>query len=191
MKKLITLLLIILIFSIMSGNSWSCSSAEEEVQTSPTPTPTQTKEVIFTNLGDALGSKNSLKCTYQYEDQESSYQGTIYMKDDKFRTNMDIGDKKINSLYDGKVYYSWIDGEAQGFKMDADCLEEVSKEDVKTEEFDPKESFFSVKDFDSTFEVQCEKADFDLGLPKDVEFQDMCEILRNLIKAFESMNIDQ
>ncbi len=187
MKKIILSLIILFSVLILSG----CTNTNTNNAPDSLSNPAENQSISFSNLKDAFNSKDSLKCTYEYKDSDNSFQGNIYMKDNKFKTIMGIEGQKINSLFDGTTYYSWMDGQTQGFKMDTQCLKEVSQEGVKTDEFDPSQSFFSMDDFDSAFQVRCEKSNMDLSIPGNIEFQDMCELLKNLTSAFENMNLSQ
>lgn len=184
MKKILLLCFVIFVSVSLVG----CGNKSD--QTNSTSTQKDNGILGFSNLKDAFSSKDSLKCTYEYNDTDNAYKGTIYMKDDKFKTVMGFEDKKMNSLFDGNSYYSWMDGQAQGFKMNQQCLNEISQDGVKTDDFDPNESFFSIDDFDSAFQVKCEKSDIDLSIPNNIDFQDMCELLKNLTNAFENINFD-
>lgn len=183
MKKIILPIVIVISMLVFSG----CFNSKK------TNDVASGEAVSFTNLKDAFDSKKSLKCTYNYKDTEGSYESTIYMQGDKFRTVMQAGGQKMNSLFDGSTYYSWIDGQTQGFKMSNDCLNELESDgsDSQDSSFDPNETFFSAEDLDSAFEVKCEKSNMDLSLPSGIDFQDMCEMIQGFTDAFQNINLDQ
>lgn len=179
MKKIIIVLVVL--FSVVSFSG--CFKKK----TTESKGENVSEQTMFTNLKEAFESKDSMKCTYSFSDENTSFESVMYMKDNKFKTTMDVGGQKVNSLFDGSAYYSWTDGQAQGFKMDTKCLDELSTDEVETENFDPQESFFSAKDMDSAMSVKCEKASVDMSIPNNIDFQDMCELLKNLSNAFENM----
>lgn len=185
MKKIAIILTVL--FSVVIFSGCFDKNAQDNSQTSTNEQSQDSGILSFNNLKEAFESKDSMKCTYKYTSGETSFESVMYMKDNQFKTVMDVGGQNINSLFDGNTYYSWIDGQVQGFKMDNNCFEEISNEGVETDEFDPQESFFSAEDMNSAVSVKCEKADIDMSIPNNVDFQDMCEMLKNLSNAFENM----
>lgn len=174
MKKTLTLFLLMFICVGMLSGCWWGKKEEDKNQN-------QLQEQ-FTNIRDAINSGKKLKCTYtfSYEGQEGM-KTTIYMQGNKYRTEFDIEGKKQISLFDGKTHYSWGLQDSKGFKMDRDCMEELSSNATTDDssEFDMESSFVDDDEFERAMDVKCGPvSSIDLSVPSNIEFTDQCELMK-------------
>lgn len=97
--------------------------------TSPTPTSTESQSQAKSqtqpqSLKEILSAGISQKCSYDFELEGNSSRGEVYISDSKIRADFVTvtTDKSTNThmILDNNLYYLWVDGQVNGFKMSFD-----------------------------------------------------------------------
>ncbi|MDQ1283684.1 MAG: hypothetical protein QG620_32 [Patescibacteria group bacterium] len=140
---------------------------------------------MISSIKDAMGLGTAMKCTYTDTFDGKTYVSEAYVKGDNYKSANEVDGKKMNSLFDGKVIYSWTEGEKKGTKMEAKCFEDMPKPEEKADSDSaaPIEEKSPEDEFENAMDVKCEPAGgVDFNPPTDVVFEDQCEMMKNLMK---------
>lgn len=188
MRKIFLLLCLVLITLVFCG-CWKKNNAQTGNVVKPSPT-----EEKITNINEALKKGAKYICTYK---DANGVQSKISIDNDKFKTEYTDSGKTQYSIYDGSFYYYWIEGEAKGYKISKQCLDELivgteteSPANQSESEFEKEIDNYSTEDdFNDASEVNCQAVNnVDLSLPKEVSFTDQCDTLKaakQLMKSLE------
>lgn len=160
-------------------NSASNTSVKDDKSTTePATKASSLKDLI------ALGS--SQKCTFSSEGSE----GTIYVSGGKsrgdFSTTASGSTSKGHMMFDGKMSYVWMDGQAQGYKMSLESADDNKPTNTPTNT--PTQSGV---DYDKQMDYNCEKWSADNSmfvLPSNVEFLDMATMMDSSKMMEDALN---
>jgi len=130
--------------------------------------PTEEGEGFVGKLQDALTLGQSMKCTWERDENNFA---TSYIKDTKIRTEVTQAGEKAHSIMVDNCTYTWQEGETQGFEM---CFEPEEDEEVEEgeEAVTPEEITAEMPEY----EYSCEPAivpDSMFNLPAGVNFMSM------------------
>ena len=198
MKKFlpVALVLIVLLAGFgfyLFGRQATVPSSEktDSVETVPEQASPQAEEKsgVISSIKDAMGLGKKMQCTYTDKD-DSSVSSTIFIDGQKFKFTSEMNGEKMYGLFDGETQYTWTTGkEKQGWKMTKACLEELGQTAKQVTEGQPSstpEDYQAA--FDNAENVACAPAaNEDFSVPTDIVFTDQCEMLKNSMKALESM----
>ncbi|MFA6183844.1 MAG: hypothetical protein WC682_01950 [Parcubacteria group bacterium] len=151
------------------------------------------KEGILAKLKNAISSGKVMKCTYKMNDLDGSSEIITYMQGDKYKTELNIGQVKTSSVFDGDSMYSWSAGQKTGTKMTMDCINSLNTKEAVDKDIPSSEPIQDDKDFMDSLknsqDLNCEDAkDIDFSIPSDVTFIDQCEMLKSQQKMIEGFN---
>jgi len=97
-----------------------------------------------------------------------------------FKSSSEIDGKKMYSVMKDEVSYTWGEGIPMASKLAMSCVKDLPKiEGQKGADpiQDPKDAF------DGATNVVCNPvASVDVSVPSDVQFQDMCEMMKGAMK---------
>ncbi|KPJ70929.1 hypothetical protein AMJ51_00580 [Microgenomates bacterium DG_75] len=94
--------------------------------------PAEPEEGFVGKLKDALTLGQSMKCTWEQDEDNFA---TSYIKDSKIRTEVTQAGEKAYSIMVEDCVYSWREGEEQGIKICQEPEEVEEAEEVTPEEF--------------------------------------------------------
>lgn len=141
------------------------------------------------SLKSAILSGKKMRCTYKIKEGNVELKITTYVQGDKYKTEVDLGQVKTNSIFDGDVVYSWSVGQKTGTKMTMDCMKSLGEDLPKNNEADksvPEDSEEFVDSLKDSQDLSCENFDeVDFEVPTDIEFVDQCEMLKAQQKLME------
>jgi hypothetical protein len=130
------------------------------------------------DLRSALASNFSFKCTYTYEGEE----GRSLISEGKYRSRITLDDKIVNSISDGELVYTWIEGEHSGSIFNVSEIVGAIQ-DTRYTYSDLK--YISYKAVD----VDCAPYYVSDGMfnpPPYVDFNDVNEVLKRIAEEQES-----
>lgn len=146
---------------------------------------------VLNKLKNSIMSGKKVKCVYKMKENNMETSIITYMQGDKYRTEVDLGQVKTISIFDGDVMYNWSVGQKTGTKMTMDCMESLnddlpeSKNDEKVVAGDSDDFVDSLKDAQN---LNCEdSSDVDFEIPTEIEFVDQCEMLKTQQKLMEGL----
>ena len=141
---------------------------------------------IISSIKDAMDTGKEMRCEYKIKDANGGESSVITFVDGKkYRTDMAVGGQTQHIIFDEEAMYSWREGQKQGTKITVACSEELAKNAPQAENNNTSEAIDPTgeKTFDNALDVKCEEAmGTGFSVPIDVEFQDQCEILKNMMK---------
>ena len=196
MKKLLPVALILI---VLAGIGWYLMNREpsapaseqgEGISRTAMQTPGDAPGVIG-SIKDAMGLGKKMKCTYSAKDG-SGVSSTVFVDGKKFKFTTDANGEKMYGVFDGDTQYMWTTGaQQQGFKMTKACTDELAQTAAKMTEGSTANTATPQdleKSFDTAQNVQCEAASGeDFSIPADITFVDQCEMMRESMKALESI----
>lgn len=154
----------------------------------------ETKETVenkgmVSSIKDAMGLGVAMKCTYAMEQDGKSFESTVSVEGEKFRSESVIAGVTSYALSDGTNQYMWTNSSKQGFKMSKACLEDIAKKapasDGKTEAPTMKDAKAAL---DMAKNVSCAPATgIDFSVPTDIIFTDQCAMMQDSMKMMEQM----
>jgi len=142
-------------------------------------------ETITGNIKDLFAQNAALECTFSYDAESGSSEGTVYIANHKMRGDFSYngGDgqsMKGSMIRDNEYIYTWNDAQEQGFKMQID----KTKGDAMKE--DPDHSDSETFDFDhQDADYRCRPWMVNSSMftpPADVEFIDFAAQTEGLQK---------
>ena len=150
------------------------------------------EESYNTSLLDLVKMGKSVKCTYEYSDEEASSSGTTYVSGEKTRSESiiktaDGEEETAYTITDGNTMYFWSAKDKQGIKMS------VPEEDHE-QDLDIPEAGETYQYNDQTLKMdyKCKPWIPDNSkfvAPSDVEFTDYDQIVKDMMEMSEQMNI--
>jgi len=191
MKKIILLTIALLVVVTLSGCGKNNSDTGVETKdTENEEVKSEEKGGMMDSIKEALTSNKKMECVYTSNEDGLTVEVKTYIQGDKYKTEFLMGDKKNNSIFDGKVSYSWEEGSTEGIKIDIECInsldDEFNVDNLEEDEEggnidevdDLKEEVTDI--FEGAQNVEChETGSIDFSIPADINFADQCEMLKN------------
>lgn len=85
---------------------------------------------ISGSFQDLMNMDKSMHCTWNYQDQNGSGDGEVYVSGEKFRANVNIqtpqGQVTSNSVSDGTWMYQWSNATPQGLKINLQDIQDLA-----------------------------------------------------------------
>lgn len=144
---------------------------------------------IVSSIKDAMNLGKNMECVYTTEVDGKEIKSVMQTDGKNFKSTSEIDGKKMYSIMKDEVSYTWGEGVPVASKLAMSCMKELEKDMPKTEGEaskiqDPKEAF------DEASDVSCKPiSSIDLNIPTDVEFQDMCEMMKGMANSFKDMKL--
>lgn len=182
MKKILPILLSAFLLT-------GCSSSKSAVSLQDRPAQSN-DNIIQKSLKDLLSSGLSQKCTWSATEENTSIKGEILIKGNKFKQVSSVkteqSEMTINAVSDGEWIYTWNDQvPGQGIKMNLKQSEITPM---------PDQTDNSQINFEKQYNYSCTPAsvsDSDVTVPKDINFSDMSETVKQFQKDFKNIDIEQ
>lgn len=149
---------------------------------------------VVKKLKNARSSGKKMRCSYGLGEEGNVSEVLTYIQGDKYKTEINMGQMKTVSVFDGDTMYSWSTDQKVGTKMTMECLDSLDagnesepEENVQQNDSNTKEEF--VDTLEDTKNLNCEDVDnIDFEIPSDITFTDQCEILKSQQKMMENLN---
>lgn len=147
------------------------------------------KDSVIGSLKDAVGLGKKMECAYVEGDTEVK----TYIDGMKYKSVIVSKEGEMISIFDGNDFYGWNAKTKEGYVMKKSCMEELAKTMPATEEGENS----NPADFETTEDVvedtpldKCkETGAIDFTIPKDINFVDQCEMLKNLTNSLKDFEI--
>lgn len=200
MKKIVPIAIIAVLVIIIGGffvfkkvsddkkNEAKNPIAQEKIETEGDKEEGEKSSGIIDELAKIKDGKK-MKCVYTIKMGEDEFQSESYVQGDKYKSIsvMDaLEEKKTYVIFDGENQYSWTDGAVEGFKMNADCMEDTAEE--LEDAVDVPETAELGDLFENAVDVKCNPVEeIDFTVPSNITFVDQCEMLKNQMKQIEEL----
>ncbi|MFC1753545.1 hypothetical protein ACFL96_09170, partial [Thermoproteota archaeon] len=159
--------------SALLVSAGSSAASVVVVVSAPPPQPAMNKSRI-------MARAVPLKCSWDFTMEGESASGTVYVKGDKFRSEVLVSGETAYSMSDGTHMYSWSTMQADGMKFRMDSFEEPeTKQDIG----DFKESGSDAQDLNTEYDYKCTPwvvSSSKFVPPGDVKFADMTETMQQM-----------
>lgn len=193
MKKISTIAFLVLAVAFLAG----CGKKQEvqEVQQNKEAEKTKTEQAVKEMKGaivDAIRIGKPMECTYTLKINDmGTSTSKVSVEGNKYKTVSEMSKLDMSgsetpaskqiSIFDGNTIYNWSETDKKGTKMTKSCMEEINKnvqeENVSEEAMSAQQEANNPEDlFSDLPDAQCTPvASIDFSIPKDVEFSDTCE----------------
>jgi hypothetical protein len=172
-KKIFTASLLLFLIVPLSGCLNQSQKETGGASTTSQAETTESEESFQGSLKDLLNLGNSMKCTWQKDEQNY---GVSYIKDDKFRAETTINDMKSYVIFKDNCSYSWQEGVEQGWVY-CSQEEEIDVQEGEVEE-EGQEAYEDAGRGWENYNYQCQKTNVDddmFVLPEGIEFTNPLE----------------
>lgn len=190
MKKILIGCIAIFAIFVFAGCSKIATKTDETKTTSQQDEKVAANGGIINSLKDAMGLGQKMDCTYKTKLDDEVYESRAIVQGEKYKTIENYDGKKMISIFDGKVAYTWTEGENKGSKFEINCMEELFKDDTDTDSSSgDKEEFKDIikdeEDFEDTTDTKCVPTNESLEIPKDIIFEDACVELKEQLESLK------
>jgi len=186
MKKISYLLLLTAVVLIFSG----CGKKSETNQTGElgqVGEEESTGSKVINSIKDAMNLGQKMECVYTTDINGKTIQAITQVDGKNFKSSSEVDGRKMYSLMKDEVMYTWGEGIPMASKLALSCMKDLEKDLPKAEEEKPPVGNFDNPEeaFDDATNVVCKPiALVELSVPTDIQFQDMCEMMKGFSKSF-------
>lgn len=144
-------------------------------------------KTISGTIANLLKKKQNLKCTYQFKQDKQTLKGTMYLSNQKFRSEFKtkLNNKTITtySLSDGKNLYNWASNNNQGTKINLKQAQQLGKNSQNQTE---DQNLTQVnKQLQTKYKLNCQKFSPKKNFfkpPQKIKFMDLSKMMQGLEK---------
>jgi hypothetical protein len=193
MKKIMFLCILIIVISLVG-----CSGSEKESELNTNEDTENLKKTTSEkkssdsdsfkgSIKDLIAKAVPMKCTWNVGTEGMKTQGLIFIKSEKYRTDITTEDMDMHYVSDGEYIYMWNSIQPEGTKMSLKDLEEMGT-DTNTDERNSGEMNFDT--LDDEYNYKCTPwtvSNSKFSPPSDVKFIDMGEMMSDLQKIGTDM----
>ena len=134
---------------------------------------------VMSSIKDALSSGKKMECTYTTKIGDKEMKATMQTDGKNFKSSSELDGKKMYSVMKDEVAYTWGEGIPMASKLEMSCIKNLPQaangDGSAPSAQDPE------KAFDGATNVVCNPvASVDVSVPSDVQFQDMCEMMKGI-----------
>ncbi len=169
------------------GNKNAMESGEMAIEKAKDAKEMIEDKGMVSSIKDAMGLGTTMSCTYAMEQDGKTFESTVNVEGEKFRSESKIGEMTTYALSDGNDQYMWTSASKQGFKMSKACLEDMKKMVPPTGAEKKAPTMDDAKAaLDAAKNVSCKPAgNVDFSIPTDITFTDQCAMMQDSMKMME------
>ncbi|MEP7162711.1 MAG: hypothetical protein ABI747_03010 [Candidatus Moraniibacteriota bacterium] len=177
------------LFFWWNGKKESTPETAQQGEQTSTPGSVVPKESgVVASIKDAMGLGKKMQCIYASDANGKSFQSTVMVDGQKFKSTSVVGDMTVYALFDGDMQYTWTSKDKNGFKMSKACLDELktalptteTKDSTAPKVEDPEKSFDAAKNVSCTPSLGA-----DFSVPTDVVFVDQCAMMKQSLEMMK------
>ena len=194
MKKPLVIVLVIVVLAAIAGAFFFTKKSEMPATTGGNKGTVEkavegAKDSIVGSLKDAVGLGKKMECTYKDAESETK----TYIDGMKYKSVTTSKEGEMISIFNGEDFYGWNSKTKEGYVMKKACMEELAKNMPKVEgqEASNPADFETTEDVMEDFSMdKCKEAgSVDFSIPKDINFVDQCEMLKNLSNSLKDFKM--
>jgi hypothetical protein len=191
MKKINYLLALSAVVLVFSGCGLK-PDANKAGESNKVNEEASTGSKVISSIKEAMGLGQKMECIYTTNINGEIIQAITQVDGKNFKSSSEIDGRKMYSLMKDEVMYTWGEGIPTPSKLALSCMQELEKDIPKTEGAEPSTDNFKnpEESFDDATNVVCKPiASLDLSIPSDVQFQDMCEMMKGMMQGLKDMKV--
>lgn len=179
------------VFKNSKNNQQQLESQQEAIQQDSSSEESDSMVDKITDELAEIKNGKSMKCVYTIKMGEGEFQSEAYVQGEKYKSISTIDameTAKTYAIFDGKTQYSWIEGQTEGFKMDAECASELGGTAGVDEVEEPNSTDIVELDdiFENAVDVKCDPIEkIDFSIPTNITFIDQCQMLKDQMEQIE------
>ncbi len=145
------------------------------------------KSSAITSIKEAMGLGKKMECTYTTKINGKEIKAVMQTDGKNFKSTSEIDGRKMYSVMKDEVSYTWGEGMPMSSKLAMSCIKDLPK--MEGQESAP--SFQEPeKAFDAATNVVCAPiASVDISIPDNIQFQDMCEMMKGMMNMAKDIKI--
>lgn len=148
------------------------------------------KGSVVTSIKEAMGLGKKMECVYTTKIDGKEIKATMQTDGKNFKSSSEINGRKMYSVMKDNVSYTWGEGIPMASKLSMDCIKDLPKPEGQESNSSVEDMQNPEKAFDGATNVVCNPvASVDVSVPNDVEFQDMCEMLKGFANMAKDMKV--
>jgi transglutaminase/protease-like cytokinesis protein 3 len=136
------------------------------------------ENAVINSIKDALKSGKKMECTYTTKIGDKEIKAIMQTDGQNFKSTSELDGRKINTVMKDEVSYTWGEGVPMAGKLAMSCIKDLPQGqggEATAQAQDPEKSF------ESAANVVCKSvATVDVSVPSNVQFQDMCEMMKGV-----------
>lgn len=185
MKKTLLGVVIVGAAFVLSGCGKTAVTNQDVAQNSQGATPAGS---VVNSIKDAMGLGKKMECVYTTQINGKEIKSTMQIDGKNFKSFSEIDGRKMYSVMKDEVSYTWGDGIPMASKLSMSCIKDLPKPEgeksVSEAVQDPE------KAFDGATNVVCNPiASVDISVPSNIQFQDMCEMMKGMLDATKNIKV--
>ena len=177
MKKISLGFLVVAAALVLSGCGNQAAQNQETNQNATKSNESKTDSAI-SSIKDALKSGKKMECAYTTKIGDKEIKAVMQTDGKNFKSTSEVDGRKINSVMKDEVSYTWGDGVPMAGKLAMSCIKDLPQggnDGAAPQAQDPE------KTFEGATNVVCNPvATVDISVPSNVQFQDMCEMMKGV-----------
>ncbi|HOX10579.1 MAG TPA: hypothetical protein P5323_01700 [Candidatus Moranbacteria bacterium] len=166
---------------VLSGCGKPASVDQNTVQKQAPQQEVAEEKSSFSDITEAMKSGKKMECVSAAEADGSGVKTTMQFDGKNYKSVTEVGGKKTYSVMKDEVMYTWGEGLPTATKLSVNCLKDLPKTKVEGQEAAvPAQN--PEKAFENASSLVCKPiASVDVSVPSDVQFQDMCEMMKGMM----------
>ena len=190
MKKVLMIIVPIILVAIAAGIYLTKKDAPVATEKGNVEKNVGSKtESVIGSLKDAVGLGKKMECVYKEGESEVK----TYIDGMKSKSVIASKEGEMISIFDGNDFYGWNVKTKEGYVMKKTCMEELAKNVPKVEggENSNPADFETTEDIlkDTSMDKCKETGSIDFTIPKDINFVDQCEMMKNLTNSLKDFKM--
>lgn len=182
MKKTLLGVVVIGAVFVLSGCGKPAAVEQNTVQKQAPQQKVAEEKSSFSDVMEAMKSGKKMECVSVTEADGNGIKSTMQFDGKNYKSVTEVDGKKMYSVMKDEVMYTWGEGVPTATKLSANCLKDLPKLKVEGQE-----STVPVQDPEKALEnasnLVCKPiASVDVSVPSDVQFQDMCDAMKSMMK---------
>lgn len=148
------------------------------------------KGSVITSIKEAIGLGKKMECVYTTKIDGKEIKSVMQTDGKNFKSSSEIDGRKMYSVMKDEVSYTWGEGIPMASKLSMSCIKDLPKQEGQESSSPVEDMHNPEKAFDGATNVVCNPiASVDINIPSDVQFQDMCEMMKGMMNMTKNMKI--
>jgi hypothetical protein len=142
----------------------------------------------ITSIKDALKLGGKTECVYTTKINGEEIKAIMQTDGKNFKSTSEINGRKMYSIMKDDVSYTWGEGIPVASKLSMSCIKDLPKPEGQEANSQIEDMQNPEKVFDGATNVVCNPvASVDISVPENVQFQDMCEMMKGMINMTKNI----
>lgn len=148
------------------------------------------KGSVITSIKEAMGLGKKMECVYTTQINGKEIKAVMQTDGKNFKSSSEIDGRKMYSVMKDEVSYTWGEGIPTASKLSLSCIKDLPKPEGQESNYPVEDMQNPEKAFDGATNVVCNPVTaVDISVPSNIQFQDMCEMMKGMMNMTKNMKI--